>query len=272
MNMTGPYVKVIADSVGPTGSRITTLEARYHRFIHSELLTHRVFSRNSASSRAIPVEKMIQRVIDDPAVPLVWGKNQAGMQAREEVSPEVAEKCREEWIRGRDAAVTVARNLASRGLHKQLVNRVLEPYSHITTIITGTEWENFFDQRCHDDAQPEMMWLAVEMRRARALSTPERLRAGEWHLPYIADDDRQQAAVDDLPFICAARCARVSYLTHDGRRDLGVDLALAEKLKSAPHWSPFEHPAAASSIDGWQRNFRGWGPLRAELEIMYSAA
>jgi thymidylate synthase ThyX len=150
--------RVLLDSRSPSGARLTTLEVRYPRFIHSEMMTHRVFSRNAASSRAIPIKKMIAAVREEPALPVYWGRNQTGMSAREAVTPEVEALARAEWQSALEDALAHAERLAEKDidLHKQLVNRLLEPFAWITVIITATDWANFFTQRCHPDAQPEI--------------------------------------------------------------------------------------------------------------------
>src|ERR1700693_1578480 len=107
--------KIVADSVGQAGQRITTMQLRYPKFIHGEFMTHRVFSRNASSSRAIPVERLIQDVIDDPAMPVFWGKNQKGMQAKEELTGNDLYMAKREWLRARDQAVASARMLAFDG-------------------------------------------------------------------------------------------------------------------------------------------------------------
>lgn len=265
--------RVICDSIGAHGVRLVTVEATYPRFVHSELLTHRVFSRNSSSSRAIPIEKMIQGVIDDPVMPVSWGRNQRGMQAGAELSGDELAAAQTAWLRGRDAAVETARTLAAAGLHKQVVNRVLEPWMWITVLITATEWDNFFAQRCHPDAQPEIRVAAEMMRDAMAASVPVlrpfgRRSAEAWHLPFITEEDRAVFDLDTLRRISVARCARVSYLTHDGKRDPQADLDLAQRLASAnpPHWSPFEHVARVVWDADFVANFRGWRSYRHLLE------
>lgn len=257
-----PYnARVVCDSIAPHGVRLVTVEATYPRFVHSELMTHRVFSRNSSSSRAIPIAKMIQRVIDDPVMPVSWGQNQRGMQAGAELSGGELAAAQSAWLRGRDVAVEAAQALLITGLHKQVVNRVLEPWMWITVLITATEWDNFFAQRCHPDAQPEIRVAAELIRDAIAASTPqEKLR----HLPYITNEEVLAFEIDDIRKISAARCARVSYLTHDGRQDMQADLDLANRLLSArpAHWSPFEHVAEAVPETGFIGNFRGWRQYR----------
>ena len=256
--------KVIADSVGAdNGIRLTTLELEYPRFIHSEFMTHRVFSRNASSSRAIPVEKMIERVSSDPAMPVEWGSNQPGMQAGAEVDDIRA--ATESWRYAAYDAVLWAKVLNTRGLHKQIVNRVLEPFSWIKVLVTATEWHNFFELRDHPDAQPEIRVLAIAMREAMADSEPEALRFDEWHLPYVTDNENVNAA-HDLRRISAARCARVSYLNHDqSAPSVTKDLALFYRLVGGRplHASPLEHQAIPDYNPVFTRNFRGWIQHRA---------
>lgn len=277
-------VKIIKDSVNPVGDRITTFELTYPRFVHAELMTHRMFSRNSASSRAIPIEKMIERVETDPVVPLHWGKNQKGMQAEEELG-EITQRCAHNaWLSARDHAVEHARYLLELGVHKQLVNRLLEPWMFITVIVTATEFSNFFYLRDSEFAQPEIAWVAREMKKLYGNNVPARLEPGEWHLPYVEIEDEHNhlfvSKNDALshgvthhagfwPFlakISTARCARVSYLTHDGRRDLKEDIRLHEQLRTNGHWSPFEHIACAMSMSQRSGNFIGWKQWRKAFE------
>lgn len=262
---------VIADSISAYGMRITTLQLKYPRFIHSEFMTHRVFSRNAASSRAIPVLKMIQQVRTDPAMPIHWGLNQPGMQAAK--AHEDVEKVRAAWLDAAISATTYAAYLNHLGLHKQVVNRLLEPFQLMHTIVTATEWDNFFELRCHPDAQPEFQALAKAIREAINASTPiPRYRGisnyNSWHLPYISDDERENIYYSFLPKISAARCARVSYLKHDGTHPSGTeDLALFKKLvESKPmHASPCEHQASCGSTER-SRNFVGWWQYRELYE------
>lgn len=291
--------KVIAHSRVDVGiPDLITLQLRYPRFIHAEFMTHRVFSRNASSSRAVPVERMIQDVIDDPAMPVRWGANQPGMQdagdhdARVEVPHIILEdNCTsrgdawwnetspvDAWRRARDIAVEFARGFAAAGYHKQVVNRLLEPFGHISVVVTATEWDNFFALRCHPDADPTMRALAEAMRHAIQASKPEHLEKGGWHLPYIKDSEfwveRAKGPDADWPhlaMISAARCARVSYLNHDGSKpDIDKDLALAQRLLESKHMSPFEHQAEAWT-NGVQKthlngNLRGWHQFRKMIE------
>ena len=280
--------KIILDSVGPNGARLTTFELSYPRMVHAELMTHRMFSRNSASSRAIPTEKLLGRIEEDPVMPVWWGKNQSGMQAREALTGDALALARAKWLLGRDEAVGRARLLAVVGLHKQIANRVVEPWMFITVIVTATEWGNFFALRDHADAQPELAACATKAHKLYKEHEPQKLRSGQWHLPFVTGNDEQQLRVDgfksdDLCLIATGRCARVSYLTHDGVRDPAADVALAkERILPSGHMSPFEHVAQALTMiewnvvareaaDAWvaQRvppgNFWGWLQLRKTI-------
>lgn len=300
--------KIIADSVSPQGHRLTTMELRYPRFIHSEFMTHRVFSRNASSSRAIPVERMIQDVIDDTAMPIHWGKNQPGMQAKEEhhalvagegvtgydhfdnvfdgVSRETA------WLKARDVAVQHARAFTKAGYHKQIVNRLLEPFMHINVVVTATDWDNFFTLRLHPDAQPEIHELARCMKKAMDESCPKMLHSGEWYLPYTSEEDVQRllgaykdfpdvATLRDLKVLSVARCASVSYKTVDGKpMTMERAQSIYDKLVKADvfHASPFEHQATPDESyispngtrlwdnPGLQGNFLGWVQNRKLME------
>lgn len=271
---------IIEDSVSEDGIRLTSLQLRYPKFIHGELMTHRVFSRNAASSRAIPVERMIQDVMDAPAMPVYWGKNQKGMQADVEFEPNQQSILQGLWLQGRDNAVQLAKGLMHHGLHKQIANRVLEPWFHINTLVTATDWDNFFELRCHKDAQPEMRVLAENIRDAMANNTPAALSADEWHLPYVLPQERAELDTETLLKLSVARCARVSYLTQDGITPrLEQDIALYERLVAARpiHASPAEHQALQDTVvrvmserqwrnkDQW-RNFTGWRQHRAMLD------
>jgi thymidylate synthase ThyX len=258
--------KVIADSIADGCPRLTTMQLRYPRFIHAEFMTHRVFSRNASSSRAIPIERVIQDVMDDTAMPIHWGANQSGMQAGEELpSGEIG------WLIARDDAVRNAQRLADQGYHKQIVNRILEPFQHINVLVTATEWDNFFALRDHADAQPEIQELARAMRDVMVGSEPERLMAGQWHTPYVDTVERIDNDILDAMRISAARCASVSYKTVDGKT-MSVERALSiyDSLTGDPlHASPFEHITRPDPDNGKGcRNFTGWHQWRSDIEHM----
>ncbi|GAC1577368.1 MAG: FAD-dependent thymidylate synthase [Candidatus Elarobacter sp.] len=274
----GFSARVLRDSISPAAVRLTTMEVRYPRFIHSELMTHRVFSRNAASSRAIPIRKMIDAVRDEPAMPLWWGQNQSGMQAHRELDPASQALAQAEWRRALADALAHAERLASNeiNLHKHLVNRVLEPFAWITVIITATEWANFFTQRTHPDAQPELKHVAELMLAAFRASEPSALAAGDWHTPLILPDEEAALPLEERLKISVARSARVSYLSHDGARDRSKDLELYDRLVGGGangHWSPFEH-VASPLRDGatWSGNFRGWEQYRKRFAQEHASA
>lgn len=293
----GFEVEILADSVvSTTGARLTTIRAKYPRSIHSEMLTHRLLSKGSASSRAIPVSRMIADINADPFIPLYIGKNQKGMQAGEELDEVGRQMAIATWIAARDQAIIHAEKLVKLGVHKQVVNRILEPWMWITTIISATEWENFFALRCHEMAEPHFQEIARMIRAAREASTPRALEPGQWHLPYVRPEDvadvftaagrtiqvemetkNGQAPVikgDDAPYvyeklvkISVGRCARVSYLTHDGRRAIAEDLRLYDDLmtKRPLHATPAEHAACAMDKLAWSGNFYGFEQHRKML-------
>lgn len=262
---------VVAGSSCFTGHKITTLVLVYPRFIHSELMTHRVFSRNAMSSRAVPVAKMIEQVRNNPAMPIHWGLNQPGMQAEKQLAD--ATGAQTAWRIAAQRAADDAEGLAALGLHKQVVNRLLEPFQWMRTIVTATDWNNFFELRLHPDAQPEFQALARAMCDAmvEAQYTYRRPNEGEssWHLPFVTDSERDLYTEKLLPKLSAARCARVSYLNHDNTEpSIEKDIALFDRLVgSTPlHASPIEHQAVPSGGYGRSRNFTGWIQFREMFE------
>lgn len=259
-------VEVVADSVGPTGRRITTMIWTYPRFIHAEVMTHRVFARNAASSRAIPIQKLLAAVRENPAVPEVWGRNGKGMQAKEEVDDGAAETARATWLAARDEVARRAEELESLGIHKQVTNRILEPWLHMVTLVTATEWGNFFHLRAHPDAQPEFQRLAFLALKRLVDSEPEEKAAGEWHLPFADRYLGEGLSEEQLLKIVTARAARVSYLTMQGEIDHAKDYELHDRLAADGHWSPFEHAAQAMVDDEFHGCFRGWAPYRKRFQ------
>jgi thymidylate synthase ThyX len=252
--------------------RLTTMEIRYPRFVHSEFMTHRAFSRNASSSRAIPLAKMIAEAETDSAWPVYWGANQKGMQAAAEL--EYVAKCNAmmEWDKARLDAIAHAKRLGEIGLHKQLATRILEPWLHITVLVTGTAdaYANFFNLRNHPDAQPEIQALAKEMLAAYTESLPVvRL----WHLPYVSEEERSAfspGSVGNPVLLSVARCARVSYLNHDGTDcDPAKDAELAKTLIQKKHMSPTEHQALAADPAVRSGNFVGWVQHRKTIEGEY---
>lgn len=281
----GIEVKIIADSISEKGDRLTTLHCTYHRFIHPEVLTHRVFSRNSRSSRAVPTNKLIKEINENPALPIYWGKNKSGMQASEELSYAKSSECAQEWMDAAKDAMFHSNFMKENDLHKEEANRILEPYIFIDTLITSTEWSNFFELRISEYAQPEIRELARCIKEAIDISTPNELEPGYWHLPYILEDDPcwLNNTYEELRMISAARCARISYRPFDGSEiNTEKDLELAKRLIRDKHYSPTEHQGTpiednedfpyeegVTHLDRYgnlhSNNFKGWVQFRSLL-------
>lgn len=270
--------ELIEDSISNRGIRLSTVAVTFHRFILAEWNTHRAFSRNSASSRAIPVAKQLERVELDPAMPIDYRYNQPGMQAVEPMTAEDRAKAEEIILRMRDACVEGVRELSQLGplddkgnplgLHKQWANRYIEPWMWHTVVCTSVDWDNFFKQRMSHLAQPEIEAAAeavYEVLSDETAPPPPILNPGEWHTPFVLPEEREELDLETRKKVSVARCARVSYLTHDGVRDIVKDLQLYERLVTAdpPHWSPLEHVATP---DATKRrhigNLPGWVQLR----------
>jgi hypothetical protein len=264
---------ILADSISNEGHRLTTFQYKVHRYVLAELNTHRIISKNARSSRAVPVTKTIEEVRTDPAMPVFWGKNRPGMVATEEVTPETVALNKARWERVAHDATTWAQIMSADGIHKQTVNRLLEPFMWAHGVLSATEWGNFFALRTAADAQPEFKALADVMLDAYRASTPKPLRHGEWHLPYITEEERGHLSVGELQLVSAARVARVSYAPFDGNGEIEKEMERARRLTDAGHWSPFEHQGTpdfrfAGIKDGpWANprhhaNFTGWIQLR----------
>lgn len=253
--------KIIADSVCKSieGKRITTYILEYPRFIHAELMTHRMFSRNAASSRAIPINKFIEDVLSNPALPIHWGAKQKGMQADNEVDEETKIKAIQIWHEAKEDAIKHAKKLDELGLHKQVANRVMEPFFHITTLVTATEFTNFFKLRAHKAAQPEIRELAYKMLELYKTNVPKQKSFGEWHIPF-GDQYLTGLSIQQKLKIATARAARVSYKNFDGDINFEKDYQLHDILLSEGHFSPFEHSAVCES--GVYDNFDCWKSYR----------
>ncbi len=265
--------KVIEDSIDGSGRRITTMLLRYPRFIHAEFMTHRVFSRNASSSRAIPFKTQLKTILKEPAAFSEWGKNQKGMSAAVNLEGWRLKLAQLSWYLGLWVLQPVTWLMNLSGDHKQVINRMLEPWAHINVIVTATEWENFFQLRCNPKTtQPEMWELAWKIQVIYLTSKPQ---AQTIHLPFVTLEERGKLTLQHLMMVSAARCARLSYMTWgEVKTDTVKDLALAERLLSDKHMSPFEHQAIAiKSITtdtnkpvGWRANFFGWESFRFRIE------
>lgn len=313
----GISAKIVADSVSPDGKRITTYELEYPRFIHSEFMTHRLFSRNAASSRAIPVPKMIENIEKNTAMPIHWGANQPGMKAdNENTKPVYLEQLgyfdqsgfqklahgavgREEaWNEGMYYATFIAKAFHEAGYHKQIVNRLLEPFQFIKVVCTATEYDNFFWLRNHKDAQPEIKELARCMWEALSVSKPNNLRNDEWHIPYV-ESKRSFTTSEQLFYIqsensmiwldlenalkvSASCCAQVSYRLMDNSFEKAIKIYDMLVNSKPVHASPFEHQAKVmddetdldtEGVTGYNKrlgyysgNFFGWVQHRQLIE------
>ena len=266
---------VLADSIAPSGARITTMLISYPRIVHAEMTRHRAFSRSVGSSRAIPVARQRDAIVANPFVPNAWGENQRGMVAAGDLDEDSSRAAEAIW---RAALADMERHtkaLEALRVHKQLANRLLEVFSYTTEVVTATDWENLFVQRRHPDAQPQIREVSELMYDAYTASTPKLTKAGEWHLPFADDATSKNLPLDVRQRISAARCARTSYLTHDGRHSVDDDLALFDRLLvggAIGHMSPMEHQATPLPFPGTNRsrNFHGWHQWRESIESSYS--
>jgi thymidylate synthase ThyX len=259
--------KIVADSQsGSDGPRLTTFELIYPRWILAELNTHRMFSRNSASSRAIPIERVIESIRNSPAEPIEWGKNRKGMSANEILDEKTVDEARKVWYSAIDFSLAAARKLSELGVHKQIANRLIENFSHVQTILSATEFDNFFNLRCKSDAQPEIHALADAMRKARWESVPVRRKQGEWHLPFIRKEEFGNVHCSILAAMSAARCARVSYVRQNEQRDSKEEVEFTARLVESGHFSPLEHQAVCMGNRSRYANFEGWKQFRSFCE------
>lgn len=259
--------KILLDSYNVDAkTRLTTFELTFPRFILAEINTHRTLSRNAASSRAIPFSKMAEAVANNPVFPVEWGRNQPGMKAEEILSQEDTKAARDLWIHARDYAVEYAEKLYKLGVHKQIVNRLLEPWMWCTTITSATNWNNFFKLRAHKAAQPEFRTLAFAILEAYRKSVPDQKHFGDVHAPLVAPEEMLEwGDINLIMKVSTARCARVSYVRHLEKRDVNADITLHDRLLSSGHLSPFEHVATALSNRVTYGNFAGWRQYRKEL-------
>lgn len=276
---------IVADSINPRGCRLTTFVLRFPRIVLAELNTHRMFSRNSASSRAIPFETMLKSVQTDPFIPIRFQKDHKGMQGVEYFEGEERERCVADWLKARDAAVQAATSF-TLPVTKQLRNRLLEPFMWHTVIVSATEYENFFALRAHKDAEIHIEALAYKMLEAYNASKPKQLAVGQWHVPFGDQIESLRMEGDAYAYflerggtgntvsqevydevrrkIAIARCARVSYTNFEGKDDYAADIKLCDRLfgNNPKHLSPTEHVARCEDHSQFVGNFRGFTQMR----------
>lgn len=279
--------RVVADSVSPQGQRITTFELEYPRIIHSELMTHRLFSRNAMSSRAIPIKKMIEQVQQNPAMPVKFGKNQPGMQDAGDHNQliDAGYEPATWWGLAGLSAARFAEAFAEAGYHKQIANRLLEPFQRMKTVLTATDFENFWWLRVDKDADPTIFALAEAMKKAFDESLPELLEPGQWHTPYVDHvyeyediDDKEcvvfvgycvldendkpvMLTVEEAKAISASCCAQVSYRVLNNTKDKALDIYGKLLSGNKVHASPFEHqatPLVHASCDELENGAFAW--------------
>lgn len=283
--MTTTSAKIICDSISPDGFRLVTFECGFPRIVLAEVNTHRQLNRVSASSRAIKIEAMLKKARTDPYVPIHWGKNQKGMQAEEDISPDDAHVASMIW---RDALTCAARHVEELAgisggrfsVHKQITNRLLEPFMWHTAVITATEWSNFFHLRDHKAAHPDFRDLAAAMHELYRKHEPTEIGYKSWHLPYIDDNDPlwAEAEIERICRISVGRCARVSFDRLHEEETSEKAKARCDMMRDAGHMSPFEHVARPMSVYElelfkqkklrWNTDRKGWDWVGAEFHDM----
>jgi hypothetical protein len=262
--------EVIADSLNvTTGDRLVTFRVLCPKFILAEINTHRILSKSFSSSRAIPAKKMRSRVIQDPVMPVEFGQNKKGMQSSGPLMGWRLSLARQCWLLARYPACFFHFVGEKIGLHKQVCNRIIEPWVWAEGVISGTSFDNFYKLRCHPDAQPEFLALAISMRAAHFESKPRHCQVGDIHAPFIDEEEKNDHCIRYQKAMGAARSGRVSYYLKDGNRStLELDLAFCERLAGSDpkHLSPFEHVATAMPTSDASGNFIGWKQYRKEIE------
>lgn len=260
--------RIIADSLNSAAkSRCITYVLTYPRFIHAEVMTHRMFSRNAASSRAIPIDKVLKEVDNNPVHPSEFGTIQKGMQAGPPLEGAEAEEALQWFLYPRTATFEAISNLQRLRTHKQVANRLLEPWMWMTTIVTATEWANFFNLRASDLAQPEFEELSYQMLEAYVNNKPRVLTPfRDWHIPFGDKYMEAGLSLEQQIKIGVARCARVSYKTFEGDIDYERDYTLHDKLLTDKHMSPFEHVARCLDSDKRSGNLVGFEQYRKTLK------
>lgn len=246
-----------------TSKKIATFVVTVPKFVQAHINSRRTLSRNSASSRAMPAYVVRKRVLKDPFIPVEFGKNRAGMRGGEQLGGIKIFFARQAWLLARFVPCFLHSFCEKLGLHKEVTNRLIEPWMFVEVILTGTEWKNFIKLRADNAAQPEMQIIAKDIDRLLRESAPEILETGQWHLPFVSDEEKAFIDHEILLKVSAARCARVSYKLFDGKSsNPEKDIILCDRLIEQGHWSPFEHVAQASNFLENSGNFVGWKQYR----------
>lgn len=275
---------VVVDSIEYVGEEEVfdiSVSSDYHNFLANGITVHNCFSRNASSSRAIPVNKVIEQVDSKPVVPTKVYMNKAGMVGDVEAPIDVATDFYNLWLDAARNAVQTAKCMEKLGIHKQHINRILEPFQYINVIVTATDWDNFLNLRLASDAQPEMQDLARAIKGemdkvGNKIISVYRICGKYVSLPFITQEEvdshcmnsfsSSEVLIEDLMLISSARCARVSYNNHDGScPDEHKDKKLARRLLDAGHMSPMEHPCIWAGDMRYHKNLYGWESLRCKL-------
>ncbi len=277
--------QILADSISPQGVRLVTIHCTFPRFILAEVNTHRMLSRNSNSSRAIPPERQIAKVSENPFVPETFNLRVKGMGVGNPLEQKDAVVARNAWLDAAEFACRQAQILLDLNCDKSRINRLLEPFLWHSAIISATEWDNFFALRDHPAAQPEFRILAQLMRKAIAESEPLTIRQGEWHLPGTPDFpyDDSSPDWDYWKNVSAGRLAKWTSYDKMDEEDLpDAAVSRAEKLIGSFHMSPTEHQARpmrpyelgrqGGPTTSFCGNFRGWVQYRKEIPNEHNAA
>ena len=265
--------KIVLTSSTSSGHQLITFVLKYPRFIHAQIMTHRVFSRNVSSSRAIPTSKMVKTAIESNIRPESWGKNQKGMSPGLTLTDSNGITADMHWDDARNSAIHYALQLEDLGVHKQWANRLLEPFLPVTTIVTATDFTNFFNLRLNHEAQGEIQELAEKMLTEKKAVPPTWVEPGDWHIPFIREEE-EGYPLGTRQRISVARCARVSYKTPDDDMYSTPerDMALFDRLAKSGHWSPFEHVAMALASPVRIANFTGWLQYRQLVDTYWGMA
>lgn len=269
-----PTVKILADSIHE-GHRMTTFQLTYWRPLLAEINTHCMLSKNAGSSRAKSFNKRCSEIMQGNVfVPMHWNTEQPGMTSGEEfddITKEIIEDDIELIaMHTADALKKLNAKILERTgkeIHKQYLNRYLEPFISVDQVISGTEWDNFFKLRCAPDAQPEVRDVAMQMRELMQTNIPVETHI---HLPYITEEEKEKWTFEVCKQISVARCARVSYRTYEGNITMEKDIELCKRLGKNGHMSPFEHIAIAAQGKYYKLN--GWRSYRYELEFIDGGA
>lgn len=277
-----PWARIVCDSIGPHGIRLTTMEMMGWQASHPDFMTHRMFSRNAASTRAIPARRFREQATIDPFWPIAWDADQPGMQGYQALNGSQLARAQRAWNRAREFTLEIHHDLTECpiegiGLHKQVANRLLIPHLGILKVVTGIEaaWAHYFHLRCHHAAQKEEAVQAFAAAEAYFASTPIRMPAGGLHLPYVNRSELTRWGKEWALRHSSARCARVSYM-----RQNEVDYEAEERIyarlmnpntpreydpEEPVHGSPMEHPAECLEEAEPSGNFVGWRQHRKQV-------